>query len=62
MPSELEFLLMYKQCKILLTLGACARVTVVVLCVCVCVCVCYRVSRYIPRLYVESRVPLGFLC
>ena len=28
----------------------------------VCVCVCYRASCYIPRLYVESRVPLGFLC
>ena len=43
-----------------LTLGACARVTVVVLWV--CVCVCYRASCYIPRLYVESWVPLGFLC
>ena len=44
----------------LLTLGACARITVVVLSV--CVCVCYRASCYIPRLYVENRVPLGFLC
>ena len=28
----------------------------------VCVCVCYQANVYIPRLYVESRVPLGFLC
>ena len=28
----------------------------------VCLCVCYRASCYIPRLYIESRVPLGFLC
>ena len=50
---------------LLLTLGACARVTVVVLCVsvcvCVCVCVCYHASCHIPRLYVESKVPLSFL-
>ena len=40
-----------------LTLGACAvRVTVVV---CVCVCVCYHASCYIPRLYIEIKVPLG---
>ena len=47
----------------LLTLGACARVTVIVLCVSVCVClsVCYRASGYIPRLYVENKMPLGFL-
>ena len=38
----------------------CTRVTVVVLCV--CMCVCYRASCYIPRLYIESQVPLGFLC
>ena len=25
-----------------------------------CVCVCYRASCYIPSLYIESRVPLGF--
>ena len=36
-----------------LTLGACANVTVVILCVCVCL---------LPSLYVESWVPLGFLC
>ena len=30
---------------------------------CVCLSVCYRASCYIPRLiYVESRVPLSFLC
>ena len=29
--------------------------------VCVCVSVCYRASCYIPRLYVENKVPLGFL-
>ena len=40
-----------------LTLGTCTRVTVVIL----SVCVCYRASCYIPGLYVESRVPLGFL-
>ena len=39
----------------------------VCVCVTVCVpvhgvCVCYRASCYIPRLYVENRVPLGFLC
>ena len=28
----------------------------------VCVCVCYQASRYIPHLYAESLVPLGFLC
>ena len=46
-----------------LTLGACTRVTVVVLCVCLSVrlSVCYRASGYIPRLYVENKVPLGFL-
>ena len=27
----------------------------------VCLCVCYRTSCYIPRLYVENKVPLGFL-
>ena len=43
-----------------LTLGACTRVTVVILCV--CVSFCYLASCYIPCLYVESRVPLGFLC
>ena len=32
----------------------------VCLCVCVCLSVCYRTSGYIPCLYVESRVPLGF--
>ena len=38
------------------------RVTVVVLCVCVCVSsVCYHASCYIPCLYIEHRVPLGFL-
>ena len=31
-------------------------------CVCVCVCVCHRSNIYLPRLYIESRVPLGFLC
>ena len=38
------------------------RVTVVILCECVCVClsVCYRANCYIPCLYVENRVPLGF--
>ena len=44
-----------------LTLGTCARVAVVVLCVCVCVCVCYRASCYIPHLFLESQVSLGFL-
>ena len=29
---------------LMLTLGACMRVTVVVLCVCVCVCVCLCLS------------------
>ena len=28
---------------------------------CVCVCVCYHTSCYIPRLYVENKVPLDFL-
>ena len=28
----------------------------------VCLCVCYRASCYIPRLYIEIRVSLGFLC
>ena len=32
----------------------------VCVCVCVCLSVCYRTSGYIPCLYVESRVPLGF--
>ena len=38
------------------------RVTVVVLCACLCVCVsvCYQASCYIPYLYVESEVSLGF--
>ena len=27
----------------------------------VCECVCYRASSYIPCLYVENKVPLGFL-
>ena len=27
----------------------------------VCESVCYRASGYIPRLYVENNVPLGFL-
>ena len=49
---------------ILLTLGACARITVVVLCVCVCVCVCVSVTKlaaiYIPGLYVKNKMPLGF--
>ena len=31
-------------------------------CVSICVSVCYRASCYIPRLYVEIRVSLGFLC
>ena len=44
--------------QLLLTLGACARVMVIV---CVCVCVCYCTSGYIPPLYVENKVPLGFL-
>ena len=44
--------------QLFLTLGACARVTVVV--ICVCVSVCYRNSCYIPCLYVEDKVPLGF--
>ena len=43
-----------------LTLSACARITVVVLCV--CVCVCYYTNCYIPRLYVEIKVALSFLC
>ena len=30
-------------------------------CVCVCVCVCYHASCYIPRLYIENKVLLGFL-
>ena len=46
--------------KNLLTLGACARVTVVVLSV--CVCACYQARCFIPRLYFESKVTLGFLC
>ena len=25
------------------------------------VCVCYHASCYIPRLYIEHKVPLGFL-
>ena len=33
----------------------------VCLCVCVCVCVCYHASCYIPLLYVEIKVPLGFI-
>ena len=36
------------------------RVTVVVLCV--CLSVCNRASCYIPHLYVENQVSLGFLC
>ena len=35
----------------LLSLGACARVTVVVLCLCVCLCVCYHAIGYIPGSY-----------
>ena len=31
-------------------------------CLSVCLCVCYQPSCYISRLYVESSVPLGFLC
>ena len=27
----------------------------------VCVSVCYRASYYIPRLYIENKMPLGFL-
>ena len=30
-------------------------------CECVCVCVRYHASCYIPRLYVENKVPLSFL-
>ena len=30
-------------------------------CVHVSVCVCYRASRYIPHLYIENNVTLGFL-
>ena len=43
---------------ILLTLGICTRVTVVIL-----VPVCYQAtcSYYIPGLYVENKVPLGFM-
>ena len=49
------------------SLGACSRVTVVVIacsyvCVCVCACVYYHASCYTPRLYVENKVPLSFLC
>ena len=43
----------------LLTLSACARVTVV--CVCVCLSVCCHTNCYIPRLYVENMLPLSFL-
>ena len=39
-----------------LTLGACVRGTVVIL----CVCMCCHASCYMPVLYVETRVPLGF--
>ena len=44
-------------------LDTCTRVTVVVMCVrsYVCVSVYYRTSCYIPHLYVENKVPLGFL-
>ena len=43
----------------------CARGKVVILCVSmcvsVCVCICYHASYYIPGLYVENKVLLGFL-
>ena len=39
---------------------ACTRVTVVILCV--CLCVYYHTNCYIPRLYVEIKVALNFLC
>ena len=42
-----------------LTLGACTRVNGSHS-VGLCVCVCYRASCYIPLLYIESQVPLGF--
>ena len=48
----------------LLTLGACARVTVQSFCVCI-LCVCVSVTALAatyPRLYVENPVSLGFLC
>ena len=38
---------------------ACVRVTVVVLYI--CVYVCYQACYYIPHLFIESPVPLGFL-
>jgi hypothetical protein len=41
------------------------KVTVVVLCVCVCLSVylsvCYQATCYIPGLYVENKVLLGFI-
>ena len=43
-----------------LILGACTTVTAVVLCVSKCVCVCHCASYYIPVVYVENKVPLGF--
>ena len=33
----------------------------VCVCVCVCVCMCHHTSCYIPCLYVENKVQLGFL-
>ena len=34
----------------------------VCVCVCVCLSVCYHTNCYIPRLYVEIKVALSFLC
>ena len=38
-----------------------SRFVCVCVCVSVCVCVCYHTSCYIPHLYIDIKVPLGFL-
>ena len=53
-------------CTVLSILDTCMRITVIPcvnvwVCMSVCVRVCHHASCYIPRLYIENKMPLNFL-